>query len=63
MEEANTMGPNDGNESRHLLPAGVGNNKWVDRKNKANSNCSVNVFWDPSESLINVAFITSCEIV
>jgi len=27
---------------------GVGNDKRVDRKNKASSDCSVNVFWDPS---------------
>ena len=30
------------------LPMGVGNDKRVDRKNKASSDCSVNVFWDPS---------------
>jgi len=48
MEEAKTMGPDDSNESRHSLPTGVGNDKRVDRKNKASSNCSVNVFWDPS---------------
>ena len=48
MEEAKTMGPDDGNESRHSLPVGVGNDKRVDRKNKASSDCSVNVFWDPS---------------
>jgi len=44
MEEAKTMGPDDSNESRHSL----GNDKRVDRKNKASSDCSVNVFWDPS---------------
>ena len=43
-----TMGPSDGNESRLSLPVGVGNDKWVDRKNKAGSDCSVNFFWDPS---------------
>ena len=48
MEEAKTMGPDDSNESRHSLSMGVGNNKRVDRKNKASSDCSVNVFWDPS---------------
>ena len=48
MEKAKTMGPDDSNESRHSLPMGVGNDKRVDRKNKASSNCSVNVFWDPS---------------
>jgi len=48
MEEAKTMGPNDSNESRHSLPVGVGNDKRVDRKNKASSDYSVNVFWDPS---------------
>jgi len=48
IEEAKTMGPDDSNESRHSLPMGVGNDKWVDRKNKASSDCSVNVFWDPS---------------
>ena len=48
MEEAQTMGPDDSNESRHSLPMGVGNDKRVDRKNKASSNCSVNVLWDPS---------------
>ena len=42
------MGPDDSNESRHSLPMGVGNDKRVDRKNKACSDCSVNVFWDPS---------------
>jgi len=48
MEEAKTMVPDDSNESRHSLPMGVGNNKQVDRKNKASSDCSINVFWDPS---------------
>jgi len=48
MEEAKTMGPDDSNESRHSLPVGVGNDERVDRKNKASSDCSVNVFWDPS---------------
>ena len=48
MEEAKKMGPDDSNESRHSLPMGVGNDKRVDRKNKASSDCSVNVFWDPS---------------
>jgi len=42
------MGPSDGNESRLSLPVGVGNDKWVDRKNKEDSDCSVNFFWDPS---------------
>jgi len=42
------MGPDDSNESRHSLPIGVGNDKRVDHKNKASSDCSVNVFWDPS---------------
>ena len=41
------MGPDDSNESRHSLPMGVGTDKRVDRKNKASSDCSVNVFWDP----------------
>jgi len=27
MEEAQTMGPDDSNESRHSLPMGVGNDK------------------------------------
>ena len=48
MEEAKKMGADDSNESRQSLPMGVGNDKRVDRKNKASSNCSVNVFWDPS---------------
>jgi len=48
MEEAKNMGPDDSNESHHSLPMGVGNDKRVDRKNKASSDCSVNVFWDPS---------------
>ena len=48
MEEAKTMGPDDSNQSRHSLLMGVGNNKRVDRKNKASSDCSVNVSWDPS---------------
>ena len=48
MEEAKATGPDDSNESRHSLPMGVGNDKRVDRKNKASSNCSVNVSWDPS---------------
>jgi len=43
MEEAKTMEPDDSNESRHSLPMCVGNDKRVDRKNKANSDCSVNV--------------------
>ena len=42
------MGPDDSNESRHPPPMGVSNDKRVDRKNKASSDCSVNVFWDPS---------------
>ena len=46
MEEAKTMGPDDSNESRHSLPMGVG--KRIDRKSKASSDCSVNIFWDPS---------------
>ena len=48
IEKANTIGPDDSNESRHSLPMGVGNDKRVDRKNKASSDCSVNVSWDPS---------------
>ena len=48
MEEAEKIGPDDSNESRHSLPMGVGNDKRVDRKNIASSDCSVNVFWDPS---------------
>jgi len=48
MEEAKTMGPDDSNESRHSLPMGVGNDKRIDRKSKASSDCSVNIFWDPS---------------
>ena len=48
MEEAEKMGQDDSNESRHSLPMGVGNDKRVDRINKASSDCSVNVFWDPS---------------
>ena len=48
MEEAKKMGTDDSNESRHSLPMGVGSDKRVDRKNKASSDCSVNVFWDPS---------------
>jgi len=47
MEEAKTMGSDHSNESRHSLPMGVGNDKRVDRKNKASSDCSVNVLWDP----------------
>jgi len=49
MEEAKTMGPDDSNESRHSLPVSVGNDKRVDRKNKASSDCSINVSWDPSD--------------
>jgi len=48
MEEVKTMGPDDSNKSRHSLPMGVSNDKRVDRKNKASSDCSVNVSWDPS---------------
>ena len=48
MEEAKTMGPDYSNESRHSLPMGVGNDTRVDRKNKASSDCSVNVFWAQS---------------
>ena len=48
MEEAKKMGPDDSNKSRHSLPMGVGNNKQVDRKNKASSDCSIDVFWNPS---------------
>ena len=48
MEKAKTMGPDGGNESRLSLPVGVGNDKRVDHKNKASSDCSVNDFWDPS---------------
>ena len=47
MEEAKTMGSDHSNESRHSLPMVVGNDKRVDRKNKASSDCSVNVLWDP----------------
>ena len=43
MEEAKTMGPDDSNKSRHSLPVCVGKDKRVDRKNKASSDCSVNV--------------------
>jgi len=49
MEEAKTMEPDDGNESRHSLLLGVGNDKRVDHKNKASSDCSVNVSWDQAE--------------
>jgi len=42
------MGPDNSNETRHSLPMGVGNDKRVDHKNKASSDCSVNDFWDPS---------------
>ena len=53
IEEAKTMGPDDGNESQHSLPVGVGNDKRVDRKNKASSDwipgdVNINVSWDPS---------------
>ena len=48
MEEAKMMGPDNSNETRHSLPMGVGNDKRVDHKNKASSDCSVNDFWDPS---------------
>jgi len=48
MEEAKTMRPDHSNESQHSLPMGVGNDKRVDRKNKASSDCSVDVSWDPS---------------
>jgi len=44
MKEAQTMGPDESNESRHSLPMGVGNDKRVDRKNKASSDFSINVF-------------------
>jgi len=33
MEEAEKMGPDDSNESRHSLPMGVGNDKRVDLPN------------------------------
>jgi len=49
MEEAKTMEPDHGNESRHSLLLGVGNDKRVDHKNKASSDCSVNVSWDQAE--------------
>jgi len=49
MEEAKTMGPDDSNKSRHSLPMGVSHDKRVNRNNKASSDCSVNVFWDPSK--------------
>jgi len=48
MEEAKTTRPDDSNESWHSLPMGVGNDNRVDRKNKASSDCSVHVFWEPS---------------
>jgi len=48
MEEVKPMGSDYSNESRHSMPMGVANDKRVDRKNKASSNCSVHVFWDPS---------------
>jgi len=48
IEEARTMGPYGSNESQNSAPVGVGNDKRVDRKNKASSDCSKNVFWDPS---------------
>jgi len=41
MEEAKMMGPHYSNESQHSLPMGVGNDKRVDRNNKASSDCSV----------------------
>jgi len=44
MEDAKVMGPDYSNESQHSLPMGEGNDKRVDRKNKASSDCSVNVF-------------------
>jgi len=47
-EEAKTMEPDDSNESRHSLPMGMGNDERIDRINKASSDCSVNVFWNPS---------------
>jgi len=47
MEEAKMMGPDVSNECRHSLPMGVGDDKRVDCKNKASSDCS-DVFWDPS---------------
>ena len=47
-DEAKTMGPDHNNQSRHSLTMGVGNDKRVDRKSKTSSDCSVNVFWDPS---------------
>ena len=48
MQEAKVMEPDDSNESRHSLPMCVGNDERVDRKNKANSDCSINVLWNPS---------------
>jgi len=48
MQEAKTMGPDDSNESQHSLPMDVGNDERVDRKNKASSDCNVNVFLDLS---------------
>jgi len=48
MEQAKMMGPDDSSESQQSLPMGVGNDKRVDRKKKASSDCSVNVFWDPN---------------
>ena len=52
MEKAKIMGPDGGNESRLSLPVGVGNDKRVDHKNKASSDRSVNVFWDPSRGMM-----------
>jgi len=37
MEETITMGPDDGDESRHSLLVDVGNDKRADLKNKASS--------------------------
>ena len=57
MEETKTMGPDDGNESRHSLPVGVGNDKRVDHQNEASSDYSVNVFWDPGGREIHQSMV------
>ena len=55
MEEAKTMGPDDSNKSRHSLPMDVGNDKRVDRKNKAK-------IWEPQRTKFNVSEAEEIEL-
>jgi len=53
-KEAKTMGPDDGNESRHSLPMGVGNDKRVDRNNNSDSHGFEHI--DPQSRVLNYCF-------